>query len=141
MLPIQPDVVGHGFSSDHSVPLARPNRDKARCTGFAALGLFLATINWALLYNTNGVDAKLEVVNAILFYTQDVFCPMEEFKVRLNGKYIVSAKLAKLSKLKSFEFKKHRYSRKFKDLKRQCRAEVRNIKQNKIWLQLGHSLV
>ena len=68
--PIQPDVVGHGTQGDHFVPIARPNRDKARRTGFArsevrsrrvvtasnvaALGLFLATISWGLLLNTRG---------------------------------------------------------------------------------------
>ena len=94
--PIQPDVVGRGAISDHSVPLVRPNKDKANRTGFArtevrrrrsvaascvaALGLFLATTNWGFLYNTKGVDAKLDVVNYLFAYAQDTFCPMEELK-------------------------------------------------------------
>ena len=60
--PIQPDRVGYGVASDHSVAIVRPNSDKAFRTGFcrkvvrtrrsvlasslAMLGLFLATFNW-----------------------------------------------------------------------------------------------
>ena len=43
-----------------------------------------------------------------------------------------SAKLAKLSQLKSKEFRQNRYSNKFKDLKKACKQELRCIKQKRI---------
>ena len=77
-------------------------------------------------------DAKLDQVNSILLSAQDHFCPVETFKVRLGRHPMVSARLARLSKLKSLEFKKHCYSQRFKDLKKQCKAELRMIKQKRI---------
>ena len=97
-------------------------------SGEGDLSLHLVLLPWVcswllptggFLYNTKGVDAKLDVVNDIFAYAQDTFCPMEEFKVRLNGGYLVSAKLARLSKMKAKEFKKNGYSKRFKELKKE----------------------
>ena len=44
----------------------------------------------------------------------------------------MSAKLAKLSREKSMEFKKNRYSTRFKSLKKQCKEEIKIIKQRRI---------
>ena len=146
--PIQPDVVGNGVPSDHSVAIARPNVDKGSRTGFsrkevrtrrvvltsslALLGMFLATFDWSGLYSLPGVDSKLLYMNEVLFAAQDHFCPLETFTVRLGKHPHVSARLAKLSKLKSEEFRKHRYSSRFKDLKEECRQELQRIKQRRI---------
>ena len=143
--PIQPDVAGRGAASDHSVPIVRPNKDSANRTGFsrteartrrvvlasslALLGMFLATFDWQAMHSLPGVDAKLDHVNSVLFSAQEYYCPVESFKVKVNRNYIVSAKLANLSRQKSNEFKKHRYSPKFKQLKKECRLEMKNIKK------------
>ena len=84
------------------------------------------------MYSLQEVNAKLDYVNSVVFDAQDYFCPMETFKIKLNQKFIVSAKLAKLSKMKSQEFKRSRYSSRFKALKKQCRDEVKAIKQRRI---------
>ena len=86
----------------------------------ALLGLFLATFDWSGLHAAVGADAKLEVFNQVVLDAQEKYCPVEEFKVRFNKKFIVSAKLAKLSRLKSKEFRKNRYSTEFKALKKEC---------------------
>ena len=146
--PVQPDVEGHGKPSDHAVVIARPNMDKSRRTGFARtetrrrrlvsasnvarLVLFLACFDWRVIYNLRGVDAKLAYFQEVVFPAQELFCPMEEFVVRLNSSFPVSAKLAKLSRLKASEFKKNRYSRKFKALKKEAKEEKRKILKQKI---------
>ena len=95
--PIQPDRLGFGVASDHSVAIAKPNCDSARRTGFsrkevrtrravlasgvALLGIFLATFDWSCLYSILGVDCKLEYMNHVLFSAQDAFCPLEQFTV------------------------------------------------------------
>ena len=84
------------------------------------------------MYGLRGVDAKLEYVNSVIFAAQDLYCPMETFTVKLGHNPHVSAKLAKLSKLKAAEFKKHRYSARFKELKKQCKSELKAIKQRRI---------
>ena len=58
--------------------------------------------------------------------------PLETFTVKTDRHPYASAKLAKLSKLKAAEFKKNRYSTKFKDLKAECKTELRRIKQSRI---------
>ena len=65
--------------------------------------------------------------NQAVFDAQDRYCPVEEFKVRLNRKYFVSAKLAKLSKLKSREFRKHRYSARYKNVMLRLELSRRNV--------------
>ena len=67
-------------------------------------------------------------MNTILFEAQDMFCPVESFQVKVNNNFSVSAKLVKLSRQKSKEFKKHRYSQRFKELKKQSNQEIRAIK-------------
>ena len=44
----------------------------------------------------------------------------------------MSAKLEKLYKLKSREFRKHRYSARYKELKKECDAEIKAIKKKRI---------
>ena len=143
-----PSNLGHGRPSDHSVAIARPNVDAAMRTGFsrsekrtrravlasgvALLGLFLACHDWTNLHNLQGVDAKLEYVNHTLLTAQDHYCPLETYTVRLGRHPHVSARLARLSKLKANEFKKHRYSHRFKQLKKECKEELKNIKQKRI---------
>ena len=69
---MQPDVVGVGHASDHSIAIARQNLDKALRTGFsrteirsrrvvmasslAMLGLFLLSFNWQVLYGLRRVS-------------------------------------------------------------------------------------
>ena len=122
--PIQPDKEGFGTASDYSVAIARPNVDSAQRTGFsrkevrtrrsvlasgvALLGLFLACFDWHLLHSLSSVDSKLEYMNHVLFSAQDFYCPLETFTVRLDKHRHVSAKLARLSRLKSEEFKRNR---------------------------------
>ena len=146
--PLQPDKPGHGVPGDHSMPVARPNLDPSARTGLsrtevrrrrvvavsglALMVLFLATVDWSIMHTAVGVAAKLDLFNKVVFEAQDWYCPVEEYRVRLNRKYIVSAKLAKLSKLKSKEFRKNRYSAKFRDLKKECNKEIREIKKRRI---------
>ena len=52
--------------------------------------------------------------------------------MRLNRHVDVSARLVKLAKQKSQEFRKHRYSPRFKQLKKECKEELRQIKQKRI---------
>ena len=70
--PIQPDRPGHGAHSDHSVAIAKPNRDKSHHTGFARvitktrtvvtptnlimLSLYLSSYPWQALYDAQTVD-------------------------------------------------------------------------------------
>merc|ERR1712030_146550 len=84
------------------------------------------------MHNLVGADAKLMYFEDIAFNAQDLYFPMESFAVRLNAAYPVSAKLAKLSALKAAEFRKHRYSQRFRDLKKLAKAEKKNILQRKI---------
>ena len=142
--PLSSLVSGYGVASDHSVAVARPNLDPAYRTGFsrtevrsrrvvlassvALLGMFLACFDWQLLHSLQGVDSKLEYMNAVVFSAQDQFCPVEQFTVRLNQKFIVSAKLSKLSRLKSVEFRRNRYSLKFKSLQKEFMEVIRAIK-------------
>ena len=146
--PIQPDQICYWAAGDHSVAGAQPNTDKANRTGFsrkvvrtrravlksslALLGFFLATYNWSGLHCLKGADAKLFYLNEVLFSAQDCFCPLEHISIRIDKHPFASAKLAKLAKLKSKEFRKHRYSFRFKELKKECKEELRNIKQRRI---------
>ena len=146
--PVQPDKVGQGSASDHAVAVAHPNIDKGKKTGFsrkvvkerrvvqasslALLVLFLATFDWTDLGMLGGVDAKLSYVNQVLFSAQDTFCPLEQFSVKIDRYQFASAKLAKLSRNKSAEYKKHGYSKKFKDLKKQCKAEIKCMQRRRI---------
>ena len=93
-------------------------------TNLQMLRCFLLSFDWSGLTTVEGTDAKLNLVNCVLFSAQEAFCPLESFKVKTNRHYFASAKLARLSKEKSKEFKKHRYSVKFKRLKRECRVEI-----------------
>ena len=54
------------------------------------------------------------------------------FTVKVDRHPHASAKLARLAKLKSAEFRKHRYSTRFKELKKECRAEIQSIKRKRI---------
>ena len=146
--PIQPDCVGVGRPSDHSVAVARPNTDKSARTGFqrkethtrravtlsslAMLGLFLASFDWTGSIGVNGTNEKLSIVNDVLFNAQDAFCPLKKFTVKVGSHHYASAKLVRLSKEKAKEFCKTRYSERFKQLKRDCKAELRQAKQRKI---------
>ena len=65
------------------------------------LALFLACFDWRVLYGIKGVDAKLEYFESVVLPAQDELCPIEFFTVRKNSVFPVSAKLAKLSALKS----------------------------------------
>ena len=95
-------------------------------------GLFLASLSWSDLTGVSGTDAKLDYVDNVLFAAQDAFCPMEHFTVKTHRHPFASAKLAHLSKLKSREFKKNRYSDKFKRLKKACKEEIRAAQQRRI---------
>ena len=115
------------------VAIAKPNRDSGNKTGFsrtetrsrrivkatnlAMIGLFLTCFDWRLLHLATGVNAKLEYVEDVLFRAQDLYCPIETFTVKKNRNFVVSSKLVHLSRLKSVEFKKNRYSPLFKELK------------------------
>ena len=66
-------------------------------SGLAMLGVFLACFDWRFIHQVAGVDAKLVSVEEVLFLAQDSYCPVETFQVKLNGKFRVSAKLARLS--------------------------------------------
>ena len=57
---------------------------------------------------------------------------MESFVVCLNASFPVSAKLAMLSTQKASEFRKHRYSQRFKDLRKLAKVEKKRILQRKI---------
>ena len=74
----------------------------------------------------------MEYVNHTLLTAQDHSCPLETYTVRLGRHSHVSARLARLSKLKANEFKKHRYSHRFKQLRKECKEELKNIKQKRI---------
>ena len=146
--PIQPDKVGFGSPSDHKIAIARPNTNKACRTGFslvvkrtrrvatasaiAMLGVFLACFDWIGLHALGSVHSKLEYMEQVLFNAQEVYCPIEEINVRLNSKFRVTAKLAHLSHLKSREFKKHRYSTRYKELKKLCKEEIRVYTRKRI---------
>ena len=91
------------------------------------LGIFLACFDWQFLYSIPGPDAKLSYVEEVLFTAQDSFCPLESYKVRMNGSYRVSAKLAHLSHAKSKEFKKHGYSPQFKVLQKKVKTKIKAI--------------
>ena len=89
--PIQPDTVGIGVASDHSVAVAKPNQNSGLRTGFsrketrtrrvvlasgmALLGLYLACFDWQQLHVLPGVDGKLDYVNSILFSAQEAYVP------------------------------------------------------------------
>ena len=118
--PIQPYNPKFGKPSDHHVDIVRPNKDAGfsrtewhsrRVTSPAnliKLGIFLACFDWRFLHQISGADAKLASVEEVIFSAQDCFCPEEFFRVKLNGNFRVSAKLARLSAEKSKEFKANR---------------------------------
>ena len=101
--PIKPDVPGHGHASDHAVVVAKPNLDKSKQTGFScvvkrarrllsvknliALTFYLGSLNWHPLYDAVGVDAQLDVFEAITHQAQDTFCPLEHYQVKINSKF------------------------------------------------------
>ena len=151
--PIQPDVVGVGRPSDHAVAVARPNVDSAFRTGFlrketrtrrsmslsnlALLGLFLANFNWSELAGVSGTDEKLSYVNNVLFSAQEAYCPLQQFTVKTGRYPYASVKLANLSKQKAKEFRLNRYSPHFKQLKKECRAEIKLSQQRRIEEAVG----
>ena len=96
------------------------------------LGIFLANLDWSLLTGVNGTDEKLDIVNEVLFSSQEVFCPLKQFSVKVDRHPYATAKLACLAKVKAKEFHKNRYSPRFKQLKRECREEIKKAKQRKI---------
>ena len=146
--PVKPGITGKGSPSDHAVVVAKPNTDRSRKTGFSrvvtrtrrllsiknllALAFYLGCVNWHPLYNAGGVNAQLDMFEKISSHAQDVFCPTQTFKVKLNDKFHVTAKLARLCELKSKEFKKNQYSPRFKELKRQIEAEKKEAIGKKI---------
>ena len=97
-----------------------------------ALAFYLACVNWLPLYDAVGVNAKLEVFENVTHFAQDSFCPLEHFRVKLNNKFHVTAKMARLCKLKSDEFKKNQYSTRFKEMKKLVAAEKKEAQRKKI---------
>ena len=136
---IQPHVPCQGVVSDHFVALAFPNKDLSHMTGFSrketrqrrnvttsnliGLTFFFACFDWRALHSLAGADAKLQYFENVAFPAQDFYCPMESFVVRLNASFPVSAKVAMLSTQKASEFCKHRYSQRFKDLRKLDKVE------------------
>ena len=105
--PVQPDVEGTGQPSDHKVAISCPNSDKSRRTGFSrrvtrsrrvvsapnllGLAFFFACFDWRAMYSATNVDAKLAILEDVMFPAQDYFCPVEEYEVKLNNKFRVSS--------------------------------------------------
>ena len=56
------------------------------------------------------VDAQLDTFDEVVHSAQQFYCPLEHYSVKLNNKFYVSAKMAKLCKQKSAEFKANQYS-------------------------------
>ena len=84
------------------------------------------------MFALGSVDLKLDYLEQVVFNAQEIYCPTEEVNVRMNGRFHVSAKLVHLSRMKSIEFKKHRYSKRYKELKKQCKLEIRECTRKTI---------
>ena len=90
------------------------------------LATHLACYPWQKLYEADGVDSMLNVFEEAVFNAQEAFCPEEVTRIRLNPKFHVTPRLARLSKLKAAEFKANRYSRRFKELQKLAKEEKRS---------------
>ena len=62
----------------------------------------------------------------------EAYCPVGIVKVKLNSKFYVSTKLAVLAQEKADEYKANQNSERFKELKRQVRAEKKAATKKKI---------
>ena len=68
-------------------------------------------------------------VNHVLFAAQEWYCPMEQLFGRTNRYHFASARLVQLCRMKAKEFRPHRYIDRFKQLKKECMAEIKKFQQ------------
>ena len=146
--PIGPDVAGVGTASDHAVAVARPVVDRGSRRGISrytvrkrrvvtagtllSLGICLAVFDWKLLYDANGIDAKVDYFNHSINEVIDKYCPEKSTGVRLNGKFYVSAKCTELSNEKNKEYRLHKNSPRFKQLRSELKKEIKESNKKKI---------
>ena len=97
-----------------------------------SLSYYLATLDWRLLYDTIGVDDKLQVFEDQVKFAIDTHCPEVTKRVRLNPRFYVSAKLAELSEQKNLEYRKNKNSERFKLLRKQVKKEIRDSDKDRI---------
>ena len=146
--PIGPDVAGNGDPSDHKVAIARPTANAGRRSGLSRyamrtrrtlttatlmmLSLCLATIDWSPMYDAGGIDSMVESFNSTLDQAINQYCPAITTRVRLNDKFYVSARLAELSAAKNKEYRKHKNSQRYRELKREVKIEIKESNKKKI---------
>ena len=143
--PLQPDVIGHGVASDHSVPVMYPHTDGSNPpkrifqtkivrpiseSKIRELGQWITTESFDKVYEAINPNDKVLEFGIVMENNINKICPTKTIKISNLDKKWITDEIKNLCRLKKREYVKHGKSTRYKVLDQKYMTEKKKASKN-----------